>query len=1453
MPGTPSEGGLAADVVPAHSAGHPLDPGTREFMESRLPSDFSDVRIHSDAPAADSAAALQANAYTTGRDIYFARGKYAPASNEGKRLLAHELTHTLQQASGATPMAASPAAGVWVGEPDDPLEAEAEEAAEAVISDRNGPADLVTRSPDLARGSQRAPSVQTGLVQRDVASLPSTPAPPNPAADAAGRAVVEAIGKGDVSGVVQQLRGKGASELTSIRKMVQEQVHDWLERWLVQRINRASAATGVARALSVIGPAVAPAIPLSGAARLVATAMGGGAASAEEGVQRLWPVVPLVDKLEIYNEWHREIEQAQIDTIRAASAAERAQAKGDKRLEAIFALMDPKEEYEARLLIDGTPEGKYTAAEKLLARARGVLHHDDAFDAMMGLAPSERRRFFDAHLLQLVRLLDAGEFALISQLSKASEAQALIVRLRQATEGRIDDMAAVEAVVDRAVELLKERRELRAQAASAKSLTDHDRATIQQRLKELEDLDKLLEFSRDQEGELGARSFMGMLSAARGAPEAFGADARRLAEFAADKRKYAKEAGIQRILLARGDRDALRAALFSIHAPAVEQAPGVRPAAAAEAQLKEDIKLREEVLREEPVKKVIADLTDFNRSLVLLASTGDAYNEALSQLAEYRNTAQWGAFFSQVLRIANNDDWRQRFQSTSGDPFGVYAGTFGDERQIMLAILRDRRLPLKALLRYTGNVSTLRAALANLGEKDRGQLRRGWSLSRHPFTGPLSQDQENDLSAFREFEAELRQSQTTLGTSFDAAGYEAVLGEALGAEPTTEELKSGAGRYEAAAIMAERVTNRLALDRGTSAYFTEKDETMEAAGRAFMALWLPLKEQHELSLVDFAALSALYQKFDARAEDFTEVSKAITDMAGTIAATVAGIAVIAATGGAATPVVVATAAAAGAGAGAITRSAFGGDYYTALSSEGARAALLDTVNGALAVVSGGLAARGVELIGLSGSALTHGAARIAGSVAEQATQRFASKVAASAVEAALDGLISGAVSEGFGTMTDDRTWRKGIMEGIVRVGHAALLGGLTGLAGGAVLGAAMPVIGRGASRVWDAVANQSMEKTLERAGAQDLLNSARAAASRGDVAEVNRLADQLEALLNPEEARLLRQQLGDQLTERLGHPPGTATPPAENRALLDASRTVEDGAKLTPEQKAAELDIVARSEPQISREPGYVDEVDLGNGHVWRRTEEGTWCRFTTKSLCGTTIPGAGPFRGRVRVSSPPPYGWPVKKVDYATLRRDAAGNIEKLPEGVVYEFPGGHRVWREREVIRHESVLGPGTGRRGTEKEMFSASEMGLPEVAGMERAHTLGQGTGFESPFGILLAPREVNQIIQNNGIEELLRGLQASAHSGEAFHVSTLTVPHPGTSRLKEIRYRVELSRNGKKDLLFEYLINVGDVPNPLVTHEVTDITHNPEVAHYFDLVDVPERLRSRFKRFAKSSGG
>jgi hypothetical protein len=130
------------------SPGQPLDSATRAFMEPRFGQDFSHVRVHTDQQAAASANAVDAQAYTVGPHVVFGAGTYDTKTDNGRKLLAHELSHTIQQAHGSVP--ASP---LEVGRRDDPAEAEADSVATHVSSGATGPvAGLAHSSPAVRRG-----------------------------------------------------------------------------------------------------------------------------------------------------------------------------------------------------------------------------------------------------------------------------------------------------------------------------------------------------------------------------------------------------------------------------------------------------------------------------------------------------------------------------------------------------------------------------------------------------------------------------------------------------------------------------------------------------------------------------------------------------------------------------------------------------------------------------------------------------------------------------------------------------------------------------------------------------------------------------------------------------------------------------------------------------------------------------------------------------------------------------------------------------------------------------------------------------------------------------------------------------------------------------------------------------------------------------------------------------
>jgi TolA-binding protein len=130
------------------NAGQALDSSIRSDLEPQFGHHFGNVRVHADAQADQMAKTLNAKAFTTGQDVYFREGMFKPESVEGKQLLAHELTHTIQQSQGT-----NSSTDLSLSKPNDPLEQAAQTQASAVIN---------------ARGAAIAPGTVSNMVQREI-------------------------------------------------------------------------------------------------------------------------------------------------------------------------------------------------------------------------------------------------------------------------------------------------------------------------------------------------------------------------------------------------------------------------------------------------------------------------------------------------------------------------------------------------------------------------------------------------------------------------------------------------------------------------------------------------------------------------------------------------------------------------------------------------------------------------------------------------------------------------------------------------------------------------------------------------------------------------------------------------------------------------------------------------------------------------------------------------------------------------------------------------------------------------------------------------------------------------------------------------------------------------------------------------------------------------------------
>ncbi|WP_018350618.1 DUF4157 domain-containing protein [Longispora albida] len=199
LAGNSAAGAMMTEESPVHSVvnsggGSALDADTRADMEGRLGADFGDVRVHTGSQAHESARSVNAQAYTVGSNIVFQQDKYDPGSPAGKHMLAHELTHVVQQRSG--PVDGTDAGGgVKISDPSDRFEREAVANADRVMSapapapvpaapaaavqrcgsgcghgEHGGGDATAQREPE---GPQDAPQVQRLAVQREEAPEPA--------------------------------------------------------------------------------------------------------------------------------------------------------------------------------------------------------------------------------------------------------------------------------------------------------------------------------------------------------------------------------------------------------------------------------------------------------------------------------------------------------------------------------------------------------------------------------------------------------------------------------------------------------------------------------------------------------------------------------------------------------------------------------------------------------------------------------------------------------------------------------------------------------------------------------------------------------------------------------------------------------------------------------------------------------------------------------------------------------------------------------------------------------------------------------------------------------------------------------------------------------------------------------------------------------------------------------
>ncbi len=148
----------------ASGKGSPLGSDVQRTLESGLGASMAGVNVHTDSEADHLARSVDAVAFTTGSDIFFRAGAYNPGTSEGMHLLAHEATHTVQQAAG--PVSGTPTAGgVSVSDPSDSYEQAAEASAARVMSGAGAPVQTMAEGGPGAAVQREAEGAEEEEVQ----------------------------------------------------------------------------------------------------------------------------------------------------------------------------------------------------------------------------------------------------------------------------------------------------------------------------------------------------------------------------------------------------------------------------------------------------------------------------------------------------------------------------------------------------------------------------------------------------------------------------------------------------------------------------------------------------------------------------------------------------------------------------------------------------------------------------------------------------------------------------------------------------------------------------------------------------------------------------------------------------------------------------------------------------------------------------------------------------------------------------------------------------------------------------------------------------------------------------------------------------------------------------------------------------------------------------------------
>lgn len=950
--------------VPARHTGQALSSSTRQFFEPRFGQDFSQVRVHADGSAAESARAIRARAYTHQDQIVFGQVNYAPETDSGKQLLAHELSHVLQQSitpTGVSKVQRKAEGSVISGNGDQkigpvqnrlPYRAELERAFNQDFSDiqvqlgaacgsGQGASATYDGFRDVVAFDQVTPSrIQVAHELVHVAQRRKFGNGADGLASYQSPSEVEARDLAPLAALGQTVSVRTKpSGYTQFDDDVAQRIHEHLHGWIsddetsalrelrFDPDRRGTCSTYQTRfRYSLWGDFIDHA----------------SGDTLHQAVALLWPYMTLLERLDTMTGVDDD-EAGILQTITNASNADVNDAPR-WRIQAYLDELDPEDQYTARRRI--WPEDPVGNVAWLLSAGDGWIWDDEGpvATAILSLSPAERAHlwndypnsfgmFNEADLDRIHRMcITVGDDGVARM---TTDAEALTARMELATEGVATDeegvLAAIAVAGNRRDELAQIEQAIdTGSAQDGLPLTPDQRAVLGRRRNEIGNVVGLLTPITGTGGTLDENSFLGRVEDDM--------DAATVDAVMVTAHTSAFERAKQGLLLTKDwtgnvDEETVLRILREVQGD-LPLAAGETVETLGEEEMQRRrgvsrVKIRNHLRTDQDlidagIWSALGDWLwdDDEVAMAVAITSGDEYEVARLDLVEAYEGIDTDE--TAILRILRDAGPRVREQLRGVPPVppdpiidqisnwvaGTRFETAFEETLQTGAIPMDSAMDEALGGDFDGtNVELVNEILDSLSATDRAQFRRGYLLAHtrdlrtNRVCAPgisLSPVDQAALVRYETLHAQLANEMTD--EELDTALVN------LLDIPSVEEMAGtdGQGRLDAAAIMLYRQRERLELNAGFILdLLTTTDNTAASAHVEFEDRYNQSIEDGDISPDEFSVLVRLDSVFNDRFREYAETANMVPEIAGTVMAVVVAVVVIAVSKGTAAPSVIA--------------------------------------------------------------------------------------------------------------------------------------------------------------------------------------------------------------------------------------------------------------------------------------------------------------------------------------------------------------------------------------------------------------------------------------------------------------------------------------------------------------------------------------------------------------------